>query len=214
MEINILNLLKKQLDSNFIISDSEKSVLDVIVPKTITECINSFKNINDKYYMDNELNPYNSSQYAIFLYHLSKNIYKRFGYKNLCDALFYLNKMLNCVDLYYQIELPDNLYLEHPLGTVLGRAKYGDYLSVSQGVTVGMNRMKTPEIGNYVTLFPNSSILGDCKIGNYVVLSVGTTIKDENISDNCIVFGSTPNLIIKKVSTDEIKNIICDRWIL
>jgi serine O-acetyltransferase len=41
-------------------------------------------------------------------------------------------------------------------------------------------------------------ILGNSKIGNNVILGAGTCIKDDDIPDDSIVFGSSPNLIIKK----------------
>jgi serine O-acetyltransferase len=123
-----------------------------------------------------------------------------------------LNKALNCVDLFYQIDLPEVFYLEHPMGSILGRAKYGKFLSVSQGVTVGKNKMKTAVLGDFVTLFSQSMVIGECAIGNNVIISAGTIVKDAIIPDNCIVFGTSPNLIIKEKTKDEIYNIIKDRW--
>jgi serine O-acetyltransferase len=41
-------------------------------------------------------------------------------------------------------------------------------------------------------------ILGNSKIGNNVILGAGACVKDQDIPDNSMVFGSSPNLIIKK----------------
>lgn len=43
----------------------------------------------------------------------------------------------------------------------------------------------------------NSSIIGKCVIGNNVTIAANSGVKDENIPDNSLVFGHSPNLIIK-----------------
>ena len=55
-------------------------------------------------------------------------------------------------------------------------------------------------------MYSNSSILGDAVIGNNVIISAGTIIVGENIPDNSIVFGRSPNLIIKKRNEKEIQD--------
>ena len=51
---------------------------------------------------------------------------------------------------------------EHPLGSVLGKADYGDYLFVYQGTTIGENRkgdkLFYPVLGNNILLYANSTI--------------------------------------------------------
>ena len=105
--------------------------------------------------------------------------------------------MLNGVDWYYQVELPAVFGAEHPLGSILGKAKYSDGLFVYQGVTIGGNKGKYPVIGRNVVLYSDAKILGNARIGNNVVISANSYIKDEDIPDNCPVFGVSPNLIIK-----------------
>ena len=71
-------------------------------------------------------------------------------------------------DWFYAVELPVHFLCEHPLGSVLGRAIYGDYLFVYQGTTVGGNRNKGilsyPKIGTNVVLYANATILGNTVI--------------------------------------------------
>lgn len=138
----------------------------------------------------------------IFLYYLSHDIYIEYKKNILCDKLYYLNKILNSVDLFYAIELPQHFGAEHPLGAVMGRAKYSNGFFFYQGCTVGGTRDKKgnlyyPEIGENVHMYANSSILGRCHIGNNVKIGAGAIIKNQNIPDNSIVFGESPNLIIK-----------------
>ena len=107
---------------------------------------------------------------------------------------------MNSCDLFYEIELPEIFMLDHPVGSVLGRAKFGNNFSFTQNCTVGNNNNIFPVIGEHVTMSANSMILGNSKIGNNVILGAGTCIKDDDIPDNSLVFGSSPNLIIKKRS--------------
>lgn len=88
---------------------------------------------------------------------------------------------------------------EHPLGSILGKAKYSDGLFVYQGVTIGGNKGKYPVIGRNVTLYSNSRVIGESIIGDNVVISAETYIKDQNIPPNSLVFGKSPNrtIIIK-----------------
>lgn len=66
---------------------------------------------------------------------------------------------MHSVDWYYEIELPDHFMVEHPVGSVLGRATYGDYMYIYQGVTIGGNislnegNVAYPVLGENVTFF-------------------------------------------------------------
>ncbi len=138
----------------------------------------------------------------IFLYYLSHETYVRGESSVLCDKVYYLNKILHSVDLFYAIDLPDEFGAEHPLGSVMGRAKYGNGFFFYQGCTVGGTSDKDgkpvyPKIGDNVWLFANSSVLGRCKIGNNVKIGAGALVKNQDVPSDCIVFGQSPNLIIK-----------------
>ena len=139
----------------------------------------------------------------IFLYYMSNELYKRGKSSELCDKVYYLNKIMNSVDLFYAIELPERFGAEHPVGSVMGRAKYGDNLYFYQNCTVGGVETKDgpesyPVLGNNVLLCANSSIIGKCNIGNNVKLGAGALVKNQDIPDDSLVFGQSPNLIIKK----------------
>jgi serine O-acetyltransferase len=119
------------------------------------------------------------------------------GGGELKDKFYYLNKILHSVDIYAEVELPPVFFFEHPLGLVLGRAEYGNNFFAMQGCTVGGNKGKYPIIGENVKMYSNSKIVGNSKIGNNVWLSANVYVKDTDIPDNSIVFGSSPYLIIK-----------------
>lgn len=124
------------------------------------------------------------------------------GGGKICDKLYYLNKMMNGIDLFYAIEMPCHFGAEHPIGSVMGRAKYGDGFFFYQGCTVGGTKDKDgfihyPIIEDNVRMYANSSILGNCHIGKNAQIGAGALIKNQDIPNDSIVFGESPNIIIK-----------------
>lgn len=110
------------------------------------------------------------------------------------------------------MNLPDIFYVEHPVGSVIGRAKIGNYFFFHQGCTVGENLGSFPIIGNNVTMFADSKVLGNSVVGNNVILGANSYIINENIPDNSIVFGQSPNLVIKTYDEETIKNKLRRYW--
>lgn len=155
---------------------------------------------------------FNSVHYCIFLYHLGRMAFEMDKDCINAEKIYYLNKILNSIDIFYEVKLPQIWSVEHPLGAIMGKAKYSDYFFFYQGCTVGGNRGFYPTIGNHVTMYSNSKILGNSKIGNNVIISANTYIKDEDIPNNCIVFGQSPNLIVKKMSPSQITEITSHIW--
>lgn len=153
--------------------------------------------------------PRNTVQYACFLYILSNELYKA-DLIDEADSVYYLNKIMNCVEWYYAIELPKVWYAEHPIGSVLGKATYGERFFLYQGCTVGGNRdskgrLAYPSIGENVIMYSNSSIIGNCRIGNNVIIASHSYIINQDVPDNCIVFGNSPNIVIKEKDAEQIK---------
>ena len=204
----ILSLLLLQLKGHFYISSEEELLIAAHFDKALEACDINFSHSENKYFIVEteggntcRFNPYHSVQYMIFLYYLSHELYKsRAG--EICDKIYYLNKIFHAVDLFYAIDLPASFGAEHPLGTVMGRAKYGNGFFFYQGCTVGGTRdhegnLLYPVIGENVHMFSNSSILGNSHIGNNVDIGAGAIVKNQNVPDDSVVFGESPNLIIK-----------------
>lgn len=204
------NLLYKQLDNLFFLYTEEKALTETLKNDINNRFLANCKHLKNKYYSDvNNLTPYHSCQYTMFLYFAANTIFKQNGRLELCDKMYNLSKIVSAADIYYEIELPEIFMFDHPVGTVLGRAKYGNYFTFSQGCTVGNNKGIYPVIGNCVSMMSNSKILGNCKIGDNVIISANTYIKDKDVPSNCIVFnGASGDLIFKE--TDE--NLIKQRF--
>lgn len=108
---------------------------------------------NNKYFQNvpRGVREFHSGQYSIYLWYLSNEAYFA-GDVRCADVLYCLNKALHAVDWFYAIELPTYWNVEHPLGTVMGRAKYSDYFFFYQGCTVGGNNKQYPTIGESMSL--------------------------------------------------------------
>ncbi len=202
---SIIELLSKQL-SLFLVSTNEIEIIRNNYSEVLDRLSICFFETNNKYYKKNGetyFNPYHSAQWCIFLYFLSNTIYKKNKeYSLLCDKIFFLNRMLNAVDMFYEVNLPDIFMLDHPLGSVIGRGTFGNYFSFSQGCTIGNNKGIFPVLGKNVKMLSNSKIIGNSNIGDNVICSANAYIKDQNVESNHIVFGSSPNLILKALKSE------------
>lgn len=145
-----------------------------------------FLRVNNKYF--SHFNCLHTDQYAMFLYFLSNTIYRTDKNKDLASRIYALNKALHGIDVFYEVELPDIFLFVHPVGTVLGRANYGNYFVTYQCVTVGGSYdCAHPTLGSGVVIYGGSAVIGDCMIGNNVLVSINTTVMDSNIPDNSVV---------------------------
>jgi serine O-acetyltransferase len=200
-ESSLLNLVSRQVQNLFMAETSELVALRNVFPEALNRSSHCFSASTNKYYRDkNEIvfNPYHSSQYTIFLYFLANQLWKANPRINpIADKIYYLNKTLNGLDVYYEVELPSVFFLDHPVGSVLGRAKYGEGFSFSQNCTVGNNHGIYPTIGKNVTMHSGSKILGKCHIGDDAVISANSYIKDQDVPEGTLVFGASPNLVFK-----------------
>ena len=208
----LITLVSKQLNNFFINIDIH--TIDYNIDKALFRTEYSLSAIENKYYYnENEFkfNPYHSGQYSVFLYYLANTVYLSGVINEMADKIYYLNKIMNNIDWYYEIKLPEVFSVEHPMGSVLGRAKYSNKLFIYQGVTVGGNKGNYPILEENVLLYSNSTILGNSHIGDHVIVSSGSYIKDENIPSYSLVFGQTPNLIVKQKDLEYMKHLL-PKW--
>ncbi len=212
----IFEILCGQINNLFSLSTLEKKILSKAFQKSLNRSEFCFSKSKIKYYKKNQktfFNPFHSGQYCIFLYYLSNSIIKikknnSKSYKTLADKVYYLNKTLNGIDLFYEVKMPKVFVLDHPVGTVIGKANIRDYFSFSANCTVGGNKGVYPKIGRNVYMSIGSTILGDCKIGDNVIFSANSFIIDKDVPSNTMVFGQSPNNIIKKIPSKKIFKIL------
>lgn len=186
--------------------------------KTIERIEENFIHWNSKYIKADEAVRFNvthTNQYAVFLYTYSNQLYLD-GDEESAAKIYYLNRIMHSVNWFYAVNFPSIFSAEHPLGSVIGRGKFNDYLLLYQGTTIGGNwkgdKIHYPQLGHHVVMYSDSKVLGDSHIGNNVILAANAYVINEDIPDNCIVFGQSPNIVIKPIDTDDITHRINRFW--
>ena len=137
-----------------------------------------------------EFNYLHSSQYCIFLYYLANSIWRENGDTSTPTRLFLVNKALNGIDLFYEIEMPKVFFIGHSVGIVLAKATYGEQLVLYQNSTVGRIGLDAPVIGQRVVIYPNCAVIGRSRIADGTVLSQGTSVINRDTESEMIVFGA------------------------
>jgi serine O-acetyltransferase len=198
--------LQNQLDTFFPDNLSSKAVEDSM-DSALQRVEYCFSKISSRVFIrsSNEVffNHLHSDQYSMFLYFVSRELYIRKADPKLCAKVFYLNKVLHSIDVYYEVELPDIFCFSHCVGTVLGRAKYSDYFLVYQNCTIGSSRQQKneeneyPVLGNYLCVYKGASILGKCKVGNNCKIASNSLLIDEDLPPDSIFIGTSKHGVIK-----------------
>lgn len=217
--LELANLVIKQLKNLTLYYGDEDEVISSSVPNAllmVEKCL-SYSALKQTHKEGSTFfSPFHGGQYAMFLYFLAKEIFTKRIDSILPEACSCLNQYLNSIFLNHMVNMPDVFYLDHPLGSVIGRAEIGNFFLCMQGCTIGASKGETrlvfPKLGEYVIMCANSSIFGCSKVGNNVVIAANACIKNEIIPDNSLVFGSSPNLIIKQYQEEEMKDRLQYYW--
>jgi len=143
-----------------------------------------------------QFDPMQSDQYAMFVWFCSNEAW-RAGDLELAADLFLLNKALNGIVCMWDTALPAVFLWIHTVGTMLGKAEYGERFVAYQNVTVGTDRGARPSFGEGTILFAGAKVVGGAHIGARSLVSLNAVVINEAIPPNSIVAGSSPNLLLK-----------------
>lgn len=161
-----------------------------LIKKYLEQALVKFKKISNSVnsFVSEEFNLLHTEQYMIFLYLLSHVIWKSNSDEiNLSERIFMLNKSLNSINLHHEVLIGDVFFICHGVGTVLGRAKYGDRNIFFQNVTVGRVGNNSPVLGDNIILYPNVVVTGSTVIGSNSCISAGTILHNVSIPENSLV---------------------------
>lgn len=169
-----------------------------ITTRSLERLSKIFKHINSKYYtqkFEDSFNYLHSDHYAMYVYLLSQEAALTLGNEKYADKFFYFNKIKHSIDIYHKVKLPEVFMFVHPLGSIIGNGSFDNFLGIYQGVTVGskVGEFLYPKLGYNVTLFANSTLIGDCKIGNDVVIGANTFLLSKEVPSGHLVVGQHPN---------------------
>lgn len=194
----LLKYITRQIDNFFPSVDAENYLdeysFEIAVKKT-NQCLSKVVACEG-----HNFDYLNSGQYATLLYYLSNSIWKNRRNTQLATKIFLLNKALNGIDLFYEVEMPDFFLVSHTVGMVFSKATYGDYCVFHQGCTVGRNKSDRPILENGIVLYPNSSVIGACHVRENTVISPGVQLINTDTPGNCLVFsGDRGKPIFKEI---------------
>ncbi|WP_395059667.1 hypothetical protein [Flavobacterium sp.] len=131
----------------------------------------------------------NSNELAVFLFRLGRELHEN-NLDDLKPQIHWLLKELCSCEIYFNNEIAEGFYLIHGEGTVIGsRNKIGKGFKIHQGCTIGHKKNGEGNgnvIGDNVTMYCNSSIIGELKIGDNVVVG-GHVMVHNDVQDNTIV---------------------------
>lgn len=137
----------------------------------------------------------NSNELAVFLFRLGNELYKN-NLEELKPQVHWLLKELCSCEIYFNNQIDEGFYIIHGEGTVIGsRNKIGKGFKIHQGCTIGhkINGEGNGNIiGDNVTLYCNSSILGELTIGDNVIIGTHVLVTN-NIANNVIVTSNFDN---------------------
>lgn len=173
---------------------NHEKALKTVISVSLERVEHCFSQIHRKYYTQPDgcvFDHLHSDHMATLLYFLSNQSVMA-DYEPLGSKLAYLNKIMHGIDLYPHVQLPEVFLLLHPVGTILGRATYGNFLVVYQGVTVGATSIEYPIFGDGTVLFSGAKVLGAARSGNNVVFGANTMVIEGTIPDDSTVVGQHP----------------------
>lgn len=193
------------------ISEEEKICIDQQYEAVKARLDLCFSHVKNKYYHNNGetiFNPLHVAQWTMFLYTISNQIKRNAPHlTDLCDKIYGLSKCFSSADLYYEVELPDVWFFDHPQGSVMGRAEYSNFFTFSQGCTVGNNKGLYPRFGEHVAMMSSSKVLGNCSVGHHVIFAANSYIIDRDIPPYSIVFGENPNVIVHSITPEKFQEL-------
>lgn len=212
--MKLIHLEKSQLASyvraqigNLIplVHDPELALIDACVSEALMRLDRCIAQV--RMWAPGEFDVLHSSQYCIFLYYLANTIWRRHQARTVCTQLFLLNKALNGIDCFYEIELPEVFFIGHSVGIVLAKATYGNHLVLYQNSTVGKNHGDAPVLEDGVVLYPNTAVIGRSLLRAGTIVSQGVSVINQTTQAGRIAFADHDGKLVFKSSA---RNILGD----
>ena len=132
----------------------------------------------------------NSNELVIFLYRIGNELHLQ-NLDQLKPQVHWLLKELCSCEIYFNTSIDEGFYVVHGQGTIIGsRNIIGKGFIIHHGCTIGHKKNGTgngSKIGNNVTLYCNSSILGELNIGDDVVSGAHVLVSNDILAKNVVV---------------------------
>jgi serine O-acetyltransferase len=198
-EGHLAEYTRRQLENLFPDGTDRKKEIALLRSAYPIVRIKMLRLINEiRYWRNDFFDPMHSTQYTIYLYLVAREIVKAGLDTDTPTRLFYLNKVLNGIDLYYEIEMPEIFFLGHTSGIVFAKAVYNNHLIIYQNSTIGRSGKNTPRIGPRVCIFPNTLVIGKSEVGSDTIVSAGVSLINTSVPSFSVV---RPNGVVEARST-------------
>lgn len=131
---------------------------------------------------------------AVFMFRLCQFFY-RIKLSYIAWLLARLNLFFTGAEIEFNVEIGEGMMIAHPSGIVLGRgSKIGNRVTLYQGVTMGVkdlkpeNIKKFPSLGDNVTLFSGSKVIGDVHVGDNSSVGANSVVVND-VPPNSVAVG-------------------------
>jgi len=108
-----------------------------------------------------------------------------------------INRLYGC-DVGMHASIQKGLILPHSFGVVIGNnVEIGEYCTIYQNVTLGKKNDFHPKIGNHVTIYASSIIIGNVKIGDWSIIGAGSIVLHD-VLEGTVVAGNPAQILRRK----------------
>ncbi len=193
----LVDYLARQLAAWF--PDDAPLRIGPVVAEAVDRAYHCFAHVRHPAFGDDDhvyFDHLHGDQYSAFVYYASNSAY-RASDETLAKKLFLLNRALFGFYCLYDTLLPPVMWLNHALGTVIGRGTYGNYLLVTQNVTLGKDRDAAPVLGEGVVIYGGALVAGATTIGDRTVVAANASVVNADVPGYSVVAGSSPDLVIR-----------------
>jgi serine O-acetyltransferase len=132
-------------------------------------------------------------QFAAFLYLASNSAWSALEDETLAKKLALLNRERHAILIMHDTQLPNVFVLPHTVGTVIGKARYSDYLVVCQNVTIANDLVSHLTIEPGVVFFPGAFAVGSGTIGQGSIIAANATLQYQDVAPHSIFSGRSPH---------------------
>jgi len=200
-KLELSSYLKNQLNNYF---PDSKPIQSTEIIKSLDLTLDRLENCLSKaqlnrYKKDGKpyFNHLFSDTYMLFLCYLGNTVWNETQDIVLASKIYYLNKTMHSFDCMYDNKIPEVFLIVHGVGTIMGKAEYGNYFVIYQGCTVGASHGIYPKIGTGVSVTANSSVIGKCIIGDRATISTRTTVFQKDVPKDYTAFVNWDNGVLE-----------------
>jgi serine O-acetyltransferase len=135
---------------------------------------------------------------AVYIYKISRWLYLR-KLKPFGSLFWSSNVMLHSIEISPLSKIGRNFNLAHTVGTVIGDGvEIGHDVTLYQNVTLGSKSsesgLRYPTIGNSVTIYPGSIVIGNVKVGDGATIGANSVVISD-VPAGATVVGSPARII-------------------